>query len=332
MSLAIPEVDALKIEPLTSEVEFTTPVIETVSTQVENVEPENIHTAIPEISDKTTAYEAEKIASLLDKIQANLPNIPHTEEEEPVIAAMPEPLLVVTAPPKTEPQTPTPPTYTPPSEPKKAFPILMFLAGVAIILLLVSGVLWYYIYGPGTENTRFKEYYVNAQNKVKQCESNGRCLDAKGAVNQARDAAETPDEFKKVEELMNTVTKKEDEIKQKDRLLSPEPMDKGKVETGTTPKSPTPTPKAPANVPPSKDVKPADAKTTTTPTKTDTKPADSKATTPPKTDAKPATTAPKADAKPTDNKPAAAPKPPQGIKAGEPAPPTKPPKTPAGGQ
>lgn len=356
------ETEMPEIETSVPLVEVQTPEIE-VPALVEEVETPPIQevaaTFIPENSDKTAAYEAEKIASLLDKIQANLPQIPSTEEQIPVFESKTEIPKIETPKietPKVEipvipPVSPQPqvnaPTYTPEPQPSKAFPIVMFLAGVAVLLLLVSGVLWYYVYGPGTENKRFKKYYENAQEKVKQCESNGRCLDAKGAVNQAKDAAETPDEFKQVDALMVIIRKKEDEVMQKDRLLSPEPMDKGKVETGETPKSPTATPKSPANVPPVKDTKtdtkPADTKaTTTTPPKTDTKPADTKGTavtpkpvdtkattTPPKTEPKP-TTAPKVDTKPTDNKGTTTPKPqaPTSIKAGEPAPPTNPPKTP----
>lgn len=353
----VAEVEMPEIEISATPVEIQTPEVE-VPTLVEEVEMPQMQavsaTFISENSDKTAAYEAEKIASLLDKIQANLPQVPSTEEQMPVFESKTEIPKIDT--PKVEtpvipPVSPQPqvnePAYTPEPKPSKAFPIVMFLAGIAVLLLVVSGVLWYYVYGPGTENKRFKNYYENAQEKVKQCESNGRCLEAKGAVNQAKDAAETPDEFKKVEDLMVIIRKKEDEVMQKDRLLSPEPMDKGKVETGETPKSPTATPKAPTNVPPSKevktDVKPADTKaTTTTPPKTDTKPVDSKGTavtpkpvdtkantTPPKTEPKP-TTAPKVDTKPTDNKATTTPKPqvPTSIKAGEPAPPTKPPKTP----
>ena len=299
---------------------------------------------LPENEDKTATYNPEHIASMLDKIQANLPNVPHIEEQKPVIEPKIEMPIIAEMPPQMPPKVETPP-YSPPPSQKKGFPMLMFLAGAALIVLIVCAVLWYYIYGPGTENRHFRTYYENAQAKVKECETNGRCLEAKGAVNQANDAAETPEEFKKVQALTAIIHKKEDEVKQKDRLLSPEPMDKGKMEGATPPKTGTPTPKSPANVPPVKDTKPADTKVTpppTVPPKTEPKPVENKGTTtppktdnkggevtsPPKTDTKTGTTPPK----PIENKGTTSPKPPQGIKVGEPAPPTTPPKPPKGGE
>lgn len=152
------------------------------------------------------------------------------------------------------------------SQPKRGNGWIWVLLLSCLIVGGVCGWIWYNLYGNGSDNELFRNYYVTAAEKVKQCEETGKCAEAKGVTNQARVAAETMEEHRRVDSLQVRIVRKEEEVRKKATFNAPDEItDKGKDDTRAagSPKSQTPTPKAPQNGLPSKVITPTSPKTTT---------------------------------------------------------------------
>jgi FtsZ-interacting cell division protein ZipA len=123
------------------------------------------------------------------------------------------------------------------------FALLVIMAIIGAVL----GILWYYIYGAGSENRLFQQHYTNAVTQTKHCESTGKCVDALGVANQAKNSAETMEEHRKVDSLLAKIKRKQEEVKGRGLLNAPEPTDKGKDDLVKGGISKTATPPSPKN-------------------------------------------------------------------------------------
>lgn len=240
------------------EIPATTPVIiPQVENEVEIVNLiEQTEILVPEKIEIVAKEEIiiPKKEEVVPKVEAVLPK---QELSTPIIAPVIK--KTETSAPKVEAAMPT----VEMSQPKSGNSWIWVLLIACLIVGGVCGWIWYNLYGSGSDNELFRNYYTVAAEKVKNCEETGKCAEAKGVTNQARVAAETMEEHRRVDSLQVRIAKKEDEVRKKATFNAPDEItDKGKDDTRAAgaPKSQTPTPKAPQNGLPSKVTSP---KTTT---------------------------------------------------------------------